>query len=85
MSPRWSLCPGCDQFPRRYVVCFLCFLAMMITYIMRFCLSIAITEMVLTHGRNSSSELLDGTCPYDDGDEVGVTVITEVSRVFYLQ
>uniref|UniRef100_A0A1B6LST4 Major facilitator superfamily (MFS) profile domain-containing protein n=1 Tax=Graphocephala atropunctata TaxID=36148 RepID=A0A1B6LST4_9HEMI len=53
--------------PRRYIICFLCFLAMMISYIMRFCLSIAITEMVRSHHKNSSY-IAPGTCPYDDLD-----------------
>ncbi|KAG8240500.1 hypothetical protein J6590_107271, partial [Homalodisca vitripennis] len=39
---------------------------MMITYIMRFCLSIAITEMVRSHSRNSTGQVAPGTCPYDD-------------------
>lgn len=72
----------CGWLPGRYVVCFLMFLGMMITYILRFCLSIAITEMVRHHRKSDlNGSLPEDTCPYDEdylaatSSQAGVSIL----------
>uniref|UniRef100_T1I956 Uncharacterized protein n=1 Tax=Rhodnius prolixus TaxID=13249 RepID=T1I956_RHOPR len=48
--------------PQRYVVSFECFLCLVVSYMMRFCLSFTITEMTLVYGAKVDPK----SCPYSE-------------------
>lgn len=65
---------------QRYVVGMLGFFALAVGYIQRFCLSLAITEMVATHKLHPSKIDLDA-CPFDDSTVVTVNGTVHVSVI----